>query len=344
MEIINEKNRNEKSIATNLLLELPLDYRTLTLEILKQLRGEMTQRQLSQKLGFSFNQVGKWESGATHIRWDEFFRLCEAVNIPKTAAMHNNLWNDDEQDFSPPTYLKALTKKITANDQKISKILSLANPTLTEVLQLLGSNSPFLLSWLSQFVECKEISSLKVHYEQFQQNIDAVLSDPVVVYVNAALQVDEYKNLTVHDESILAEHATCTVERLRSVLKLLMNHHLISFDGKKYLPNPFDFSFSGLAHPKLRGLTKYTTVLAAERYPSTPLVIDPMKVLNPGRGSVRIKAFSKEAAQKVSDLISKFHNDVDEIVRQDTQPKGNVQVVLIHSFPSTINSPFRQNV
>ena len=55
MEIINEKNRNEKNIAANLLLELPIDYRTLTLEVLKHLRGKTPQRQLSQKLGFSFN-------------------------------------------------------------------------------------------------------------------------------------------------------------------------------------------------------------------------------------------------------------------------------------------------
>lgn len=343
MEFINEKNLSEKNITTNLLLELPLDYRTLTLEILKHLRGELPQRQLSQKLGFTFNQVGKWESGATHVRWDEFFKLCEVLNIPKTAATHNTFWNYEGQDFSPVLYLKSLVRRITANDQKVFKILSLANPTLTEVLQMFGSNSPFLLGWLSQFINCNEIPSLKEHYRQFQQNIDAVLSDPVVVYVNAALHVDEYKNLQNHDENILAEHATCTVERLRSVLKLLRDHHLISFDGKKYLPNPFDFSFSGLTHPKLRGLTKYTTTLAAERYPSAPLVNDPLKILNPGRGSVRVKAFSKEAAQKVSDLILKFHIEVDEIIRQDTKPKGNVQVVLVHSFPSTINSPFRRN-
>ena len=59
---------------------------------------------------------------------------------------------------------------------------------------------------------------------------------------------------------------------------------------------------------------------------------------------MRVKAFSKDAAQKVSDLITKFHNEVDEIIRQDTQPKCNVQVVLIHSFPSTINSPFRKQI
>ena len=256
--------------------------------------------------------------------------------------MHNALWNDDGEPHTATSYLSTLAKKITANDQKVARILSLTNPTLTEVLQLLGTNSPFLLSWLSQFLDCKNIASLKDFYEGFQENIDAVLSDPVVVYVNAALNLQEYKQLPEHDEQLLADHATCTVDRLRSVLKLLLSHSLISFDGKKYLPSSFDFSFSGLAHPKLRGLTKYTTVLAAERYPSTPLMIDPTRTFNPGRGSVRVKAFSKDAAQKVSDLITKFHNEVEQIVRQDTQPKTNVQIVLVHSFPSTINSPFRK--
>ncbi len=50
---------------------------TVERELLKAVRGRMSQTQLSQRLGFPFNQVYRWESGSTRISWREFVRLAE---------------------------------------------------------------------------------------------------------------------------------------------------------------------------------------------------------------------------------------------------------------------------
>ena len=344
--MLSENNLNfENNPDAPLPFELRLDYQKLASQIIFQLRGELTQRSLSEMMGFSFNQVGKWESGATHIKWNDFFKLCEALKIPLERHLRYSFWTLDAE-FNPLIALKAIDTNlnfISISDKEsahtIKKWLSGSQiPDFSEVLKLMGKRSAVLFGWLSLFVNCEKIELLQGPYEKFLKNMDSVLSDPLVVYMNAALQLDDYKKMEINDESFLAEHCACTVEQAQHALKTMLEHNLVNFDGKKYLPNPFDFSFAGIRHYKLRGLTKHTTILAARRYSTTQMFNDPSKVRNLSQSSVRVVALSKEASKAVGELISKFHSDVGQIVNQDKLPKDNVQVMLIHSFASNVNS------
>ena len=48
------------NVTGRLQKNLRLNYEQLSWEVIKQVRGKMSQRKLSEKLNFSFNQVGKW--------------------------------------------------------------------------------------------------------------------------------------------------------------------------------------------------------------------------------------------------------------------------------------------
>lgn len=333
------------SVAALFKFNLRLNYQKLATQIICKMRGDITQRQLSEMLGYTFNQVGKWESGVTQIKWDDFFLLGQVLGIPMEKHFRYSFWTL-EKDFTAFTALKALESNLSFSSildadtrVAIKKWLSGSKvPDLAEVLKLIGTKSPTLFGWLSLFVNCSSIPLLKSPYAIFLQNLDSVLNDPLVVYVNAALQLEAYEKLEFHNEEFLAEHSACTRQQAQLALKTLLSHGLITYDGKKYRPCPFDFSFSGLRHHKLRGLTKHTTSLAASRYSEIPIFIDPTKVRNPSQSSVRVVALSTEAAKQVVNLIAKFHNDVGEIVNQDQHPKDNVQVILIHSFASNINA------
>ncbi len=325
---------------------LRLNYEELSWEVIKQVRGEMSQRKLSEKLKFSFNQVGKWESGVTLIKWKEFIELCQALKIPIETFFCYHFGHQD-LIFDERTTLKTLVAKLNLNSSHELPIRNLArkwlsgahHPSFSQVLRVMGMKSPVLFGWLSQIVDCHQISCIKESYHLFIQNMEAVLETPLVVFVNAALQIDSYQKLEHHDEKLLAEHAACSITELKQALKVMLKFDLISFDGRKYIPSVFDFGFSSLRHPKIRGLTKWATCLAATRYPDKPISVDPLRVRNPSRSSVRVTAMSASTAQKISDLIVSFHNQIDEIVNSDREPKDNVQVLLIHSFASNINPP-----
>ena len=327
-------------------------YQKIAEELLVSIRGAKTQRELSEELGYSFNQVGKWESGATRLKWDEFIDMSHRLGL--NADDHLSYFFCAE-DFMPdpavdtdPAWVRSLkiVYHIFASEnlpwpKKTMKRWENGDsaPALADVLRMLDSRPALMLGWLTRFVDCSKVPSLEEKLDQLVSRIDLVAEDPICVYVNAALKLDVYRNLARHDDKVLCEHATCSIEELHQVLKKMLSHEIISFDGFKYQPCPFDFSFSSSRNLKIRTLTKYTTELAAKRYPLLPVPQPPGKMRNGARGSVRVTAVSVKASNEIQDLILKFHNDVAQVIAHDRDEKTGVQIVLVHSFPSNFNSP-----
>ena len=329
-------------------MEPEAHYQKIAEELVVAFRGEKSQRDFSQLLGYSFNQTGKWESGSTRIKWDEFIRVAEAVGIP-IEFQFRHLFSEFVGDFDPLSSLQQIIKMM--NTHATTRPRSTINrwtrgdtvPPLADVLRLLDSRPAILLSWLSQMTEVEHLASLRERYNELNKRMDLVLADPLCVYVNAALQLRGYRDLEAHDENFLAEHSTCSVEQLRNVLHKLLEADVISTDGRKYNPCPYDFSFSASRNAKLRSLTRYTTELAASRYLELPAHTQKSQPLISSRGSVRVAAVSMDASNRIQELLVKFHGEVGEIVAQDKGPKDGVQVILVHGFASNINSPATKN-
>ena len=330
-----------------------LNYQQAAIQLIRLLRGSISQRDLSQKLGYTFNQVGKWENGLTQIKWSQFVALCQILEIPFEQNFKYIFYNHNiHKPFSIVTSIQSILDftNLSSKPDAKSRITykkwldEKTAPDLAEVIQLLSVNPPSLFSWLSSLVDCRKISIFAQPYEFYLKNVEIVLNYPLATYVNAALKIKAYQNLSQHDDVVLAEHATCTVSELKKMLQILVSAGLVHFDGKKYHASVFDFKFAGIRNEKLRSLTKYTTQLTAERYSTTPLqppgaTTKVIRQYNPSQSSVRVAAMSAEAAQKVVDLVLKFHHQVEEVLKQDVGEKDNVQVILLHSFASNINAP-----
>ena len=322
------------------------DYERLAQEILRQLRGSLSQRQLSERLGYSYNQVGKWESGVTRIKWDDMIQLAEALALPMEKRFRHLIWNM-EGEFNVANTLRALEKyqALTSSPEAFEPrqlkrwFSGESEPDFSGILKAFDLRPGMLISWLASFTDCTGLMPIRKRYEDYLVRLESIFEEPVCTYVNSALHLRCYQELAVHDDKLLAEHAACSIPRMRRALQILVSHGLVSFDGKKYRPSGADFSFSGVRNPKLRALTKYTAELTASRYPDKPITIDPERTRNISQSSVRIVDMSAEASRKVADLIMKFHHEVGQNVAEDRAPKDNVQIITIHSFASNINPP-----
>ncbi len=306
-------------------------YQNLAGEIVKLLRGEMSQRELSESLGFTFNQVGKWESGFTQIKWSDFLRFAEFRELPVEKAFRLVFWTHDGP-FDVLTSVNSLAKQIGFRPDSIRG----ERTDLAEILRWMDHEASILISWLTLFLDCSKLPTIEAKVQGFMLRLNAILSDPLCVFVNAALDTSEYRNLELHDEVLLAEHSTCTREELRRTLETLMTFKAVTFDGKKYRP-VYSFAYSFSPNPKLRSLTKYATELAASRYSLTPVEANPDRPTNVSLSSVRVVPMSLEASKKVRELVAQFHVAVGDVVNADDAPKDGVQVLLFHSFVSNIN-------
>lgn len=323
-----------------------LKYQSLAEKILLQMRGSRTQRELSEAMGFSFNQVGKWESGATIVRWNDFLAIGETVGIPVETEFRRMLTPFFDGEYTPVNVLSPLCRYIDLSkapwpQNTIRKWLKGdLSPALADVLRLLSLNPAVLIGALSVFVDCAKLETLRDFYNLVETQADLVMNDPICVYVNSALGVKPYTDLTAHNDDVLALHAACTVEELRRSLASMHALGLIEFRDGKYRPNSFNFSFSGTRNRKVRALTKYTTLFAGRRYPLLPLETPPGSetIPNVGIGSVRVNAVSIEASKKIADVLSRASSEIAKIVQEDKDPKTGVQIILMHSFPSTLNA------
>lgn len=315
-------------------------------EIVKALRGDLTQRELSLRLGYTFNQVGKWESFATQVSWDDFIKLAENLEKPLEAPFRSFFWAFSGE-FNSKNIINFLLSDHSSVHAAIlwtpSAIRRLrsgeAQLMLADALQVIGVQRPLLFGWLRHFVDPMKLPEVSADYADFLRQIEIVGSDPLCVYVQAAIGLDVYQRLERHDDGLLARHSTCSISDLRKVLKTLVENRIIYFDGLKYKPLGPAFSFGGLKSLKLRSLTQYTTTLTANRYSAVPMANTLNDWINPSVSSVRVSPMSVEASQKVLDLVDHFYRNVAEIVANDTGPKENLQIFLMHFYPSVANAP-----
>lgn len=334
------ENQSTKNLVPN-----TTDYRKLTEEIIRVLRGEFSQRQFSELLGYSFNQVGKWESSATHLKWESFINMAHVLKIPIEKHFQTIFWTF-EGEFTIKSSIQILAKQLNTNtiegqtlqDTVERWLVGVNGPDFSEVLRVIDSKPSLLIGWLALFIDCDLLTTLQPRYQQWLSEIDTIMNYPECIYINAALELQAYKDLPIHDDQFLIEHAACTRENVKQILSLLKEKGAVSFDGKKYHPlRLFEFSFS--PNPKLRSITKFSTELAASRYSNIPAKNSSTKPRNISMSTVRVVPMSMETAKKVRDLMVQFDNDVRQTIKDDLGLKNNVQVMLFHSFTSDINLP-----
>ncbi|MGZ5279982.1 MAG: helix-turn-helix domain-containing protein [Pseudobdellovibrionaceae bacterium] len=324
-----------------------LDYNQLAIEVLRQIRGDLSQRDLSQKLGFSYNQVGKWESLATQIKWDDFLHLAKSLNIPVEKHFREYFFWALEEEFSPALCLRVLSLYMNSRPIGWKRPKSLIDkwmngssvPDLSEVLMMMDSKPWILIDWLSRFIDCSKISSLAQEYKKTLAVLDLYFEVPSCSMVNAALQLQSYQMLDAHDENLIAQETSCSHEEIRKALAVMLQSGTVIFEQGKY--HSFFTEPSFLRHPKGRMVTQYVTGLAAKRF--STLTPPKVNLTNPSVSAVRVAAMSSQASKKILDLMVKFHNDCSQVLKDDKEPKDHVRLMVLHNFAANLYAPEKEN-
>lgn len=329
-----------------------LDYAKLSREIFVQLRGTMSQSDLSQKLGYKFNQVGKWESGATHITWIDFIRLCKALNIPweknfrDVFVFHTDMFPDPTNVFTSLSQffgfsgLSEIAEFLNKSRSSVSRLLhNQVKTDFADVLLIMDTRHFVLNSWLSKFLKPSELECFKEKYEEEVSIAQGLLAIPWATFVNASLQLAPYKNLPEHSDGWIAEKTGLQLEQVQQALQSLLASGLIFKIGTKYHSLIKELTFMRI--PGFRKLTRFVLDKTAETY-QTDVSRTPNPD-NPSLTSVWVYPVSSVAAKKIADAMVHFHHQVNEIVKNDTAPKDHVRNILIHSVDMSLMTHVSKN-
>lgn len=221
-----------------------MDYRQVASELVTVLRGRRSQNQLSQKLGFAYNQVSRWESGTRAIRWLEFVDLCRVVRAPLAQSANMALGGGVNLACPADVFRRILglhTAASAAAELQISVktvrrwLQEGANPTLWEALlaiELLQRNlHPFLGGLVPEPLRLPTLHS-ELHRQA--QTAELYGRFPELGCVELCLDLADYHALPAHQPGFIARRIGLTLDQETLFLAMLTDLGLATFAAGKY--------------------------------------------------------------------------------------------------------------
>lgn len=316
-------------------------YTNLSREILLSLRGERSQSELSEMLGFSFNQVGKWETGATAFHWEDFVRLCEALAIPwkeqfeSVFSFHSGMKLEENSVFDilsrffGHASVREMATRLNKSRSSISRLLhDQVKIDFADVLRLMDQRPYVLSTWLSKFLDIKKLPSFREQAESEAQMFRGLQTVPWALLVNSALGIQTYLEAETHSAEFLAEKTGLTTEQVSLALAKLVEAGVIEYRDGKYKGLIREMTY--LRVPEMRPLTRFLNQSISDAFRVTP--VKTPNIANPSISSTRVYPMSSAAGKQIADILVRFHHEISEVVKQDQGPKDHVRAIVIHSL------------
>lgn len=294
--------------------------------LLKEIRGKETQKSMSEKLGFKFNQYFKWESGLKELSLIDFFKICDLQNIEIDKCLFSLLhvkcekydpnllglmylhWNS----YSEVQFLKATgfskSKWWRLKNQKINISL---NDFLIFIEIIAGKKDSFLLSISNELNKKKHLQNSKneikfIHSLKKNLEFGAIYSCFFLGdYIKA-----KSKNERV---DILIKMTGIPIPRLNKILKDLIKDEMLN-DELTDVGNLFKINFS-VAQAEISDLfSQYCLNHTLEK-------------LKKGRdkefivASPILAAISENASDEIREIMTRTQIEITKVITRDDNLK-----------------------
>ena len=326
-----------------------LDYSKLVREIFVQLRDGRSQVELSQRLGYSFNQMGKWESGAVSIHWNDFIHLNEVLSIPwqeiydSVFAFHADMSISNAPVFETLSRffgyanLVEMANLLNKSRSSVSRLLhNQVKIQFADVLQVMDLR-PFVLgSWLGKFLKPEALETFAAKYGYEIQAFKGLLSLPWAGIVNACLHLDSYRSLPKHSNEWIAGRTGLTLDQVEEAIRHLSAIGVAYLADMKYISTVHELTL--LRVPEFRKVIQFVSQWTTQTYVEERSRVPDLG--NPSVSSVRIYPLSAAGGKAMVDALVVFHHQLAEIVKKDKGPKDHVRCLLMHCLDMGIAANF----
>lgn len=187
-----------------------IDFDQLCRETLYLLRGDRTQMELSQELGYKGNIIYKFESGHKHLKLGHFIKVCEICRVDLRSRFRTKL-DLDFNEMSATNIQKAFFKTwALSSEDHIQELLSTsrtrlwklrtgkAELTLHEFFKLIDYFTDRLYIFLNNIVDTKEYSKSALPDHKRFNSYELYIHYPEVLYLTSLCflkEVNETPNI-----------------------------------------------------------------------------------------------------------------------------------------------------
>lgn len=309
-----------------------MEYSQLARELIDALRQEHSYLELSNKMQFSYDKVGKWVRGTRDIDWDEFTLFCNILKSPLqqslAKAIHFDRQNDSSHEIAKfilqNCKIKDAADRVDIHPSRLRRIMNGATITVTEVLHLIDEFYP---TRLQVFIESitddyfHRISSLEDHRSLAQHYLNLFRRDPRFAVLIKLAATDEYKELPMHINGFFAKKIGCSFTQEEQMLSELQQRGLLKTENNKFIPT--DFQLGSLTKDEQNEMIKAFINMAMNGF----LVKQEDEIF-----SAMDLLVSDECYAKIKNLFKDCFYQAKQIALEDQEKKNHWRLVTLQIF------------
>ena len=317
-------------------------------ELVRHLRGAVTQQALSRRLGFTSNVVYTWESGRRFPEVSALFRLADAAGVPVRERVLEFFRDAPPQlrasRFTSPRTVQRIVQLLVGQSQKrelaqrigvdrttLTRWLSgKTEPRLPEFLRLVDVTSQRLLRFIGLFVDPSELPSTRAAYRDLQVQQKLAYDIPWSHAILRALELQAYRSLPRHQPGFLGRQIGLSPKDEHRYLAELESAGQIRWDGTHYAVERVLTVDTREDPDRNRQLKVHWARTGLERLEQPTPSAEALFSFN-------LFAVSEQSFQKIRDLHLDYYDRVRAIV--DESPHAdrvvllNLQLIPLRSEP-----------
>lgn len=312
------------------------DYSLIKQTILNSILKDTPSAALSQKMGFNFNKVKKWQDGSKLLRWDEFCELCKTLNINLGTHLYSVLGlysNDDKDIYGIVPYLR--TKHADETSLVLAKKLGISLSVFNRyIAELIYPDLEFILRLMDLR---RNILDLFVNsISSITDKVPAKLAQyPWIPAVQLTFLMKEYKDLPKHSDDWIANFLKISVGQVKQAIENLLACEVIEKPLNHYIDsktksNQVNYISDGDHARDMYKFIHYWTEEANRKFSQDPT--PPSDDILRSRCAYRIFPTTTESIKKINEVMVRAEQEIVSILaEQDESALVDVRTLLIHN-------------
>jgi transcriptional regulator with XRE-family HTH domain len=317
-----------------------MDYDKLAVQVLKAIRGKVSQNTLSEKLGFDFNQFYKWETERKVIYLKDFISICNCLLLDLMTAINRNLFLDIRKLNSHEigyTILKIHSAKELLSSIKVSAS-TLSRWTsgdgdirLSLFFEIIDLKFPGkLLPFLGGIVQLENIPLFADKVKDQEKYLHAFTEQPLYSLIMIFLMIEDYQITNKSNSSYIASKLNVDESYAEELIKEMLQRNLVTKVDNKLVHNLLELEdFEGSMNGKDRNLyfLKYAAHYFQQKQRPDSLTAF----------SNLLFTVSTESFKEIAELTRNYNINVRNIISKSEKPYTRACILNLQLFdPSNL--------
>jgi len=325
----------------------PRDYAKIKYELLLTVFNHRPTIEISRKLGYEFDQAGRWLSGKKELRWNEFCELCEVLNLPLRETL-NDIFTLEFKDFDDcylflpklksflqKETLLTLKQKLGLHPSAIKRYLNgSVYASLEFIMALIDINANQLGSFLIQLSGKNNLTVLREMFKEDRSLVSSTFTWPLASAMEGLLATEEYKSLAHHEPKWFCYKLGITQEEYEAIWQYIVAQKRVEPEGVKFRLAYNTINTSG------QDIDEYLKMMGFWiKRSENILTPGKNKSLRKGNPSIffsyRVVPMSQKKIEETNTILMDAYNKILALAEKEDGPYTDVRVLLMQCFSAS---------